>query len=555
MTQSNQRQFSIREVETKILDQKYTQFSLFYRPTEMALVHLLRMYAHIEREVKNSEEFADMSFLKRVSVSQSMLNSLGHCIRWLADPPRQPIALPLATERELDMEALQWLAWGKDYARLVADHSAWTKNIVTGAIDNSTKTITFTYPANQNLLSLLHQSAAQQRIEDDHSAEIPFAALEPYFAEWLQSLLEHRGVFQAPHAIVDVQARAIALSWLARTVWPELRPEMALGGYTLQDFRQLFAGLFVNSLFVSWAEDRMDVLHGPENEAGSIVIIHNEREMSRWLASLTGITEPAARALLTDLTFDARHWHSSLANQPFVRSRTGQYFLLGRLISSLDPARMLAGALIHGQKERYYNQIGRQFEEPVLREMEAVLTRRGFAVLRDRSIKSGGDTITPDLLVFDQAQNTLLVADYKHHLTPLSTLDVINRRRELQEGRQGIAQVRRYLRFVAANRAVVSRQLQADVSTAALVGVLIFRWPMPIPLEETPDVILSDWTSLKARLETPEPTTLPELVDWMRARPDCGIELERWWYETERIEVDDWAYLHPTLVYHQDIVG
>jgi hypothetical protein len=549
MAHPDRDQQTIRDIERRVLDKKYTQFSLFHRPPDTALAHLLKVYGHIERELKSNEAFKDMSFLKRVSVSQSMLSSLGHCVRWLATPPQQPIALPPATWQELDEEALRWLAWGKDYAKLVADHSTWTQGITSVTIDRDTRTITFTYPDNLNILSLLHQSAAQQRIEDDYSAAISFEALEPFFVGWLQNVERQRGVFHAPQALIDARAHAIALAWLNNSVWPELQPDMPLGGYTLQDFRQLFAGLFVNSLFISWAEDRMDELYGPENEGGSIVIIHSEREMPTWLSALTGISAPAARALLTDLTFDTRHLHSSLANQPFVRARTGQYFLLGRLISTLDPARMLAGALIHGGKERFYDRIGRQFEQPMLRQMETAFTRAGFAVLCDQSIRSGGVTITPDILVFDRANNTLLVADYKHHLTPLSTLEVINRRRELQAGKQGRAQIHRYLQFVAASRAAVGRLLNADIGTAALVGALIFRWPLPIPLEEMPDVIVTDWTSLEAMLGAPDLLTLPELVDWMRIRPDCGIELDRWGYETERIQVDDWTYVHQILAY------
>lgn len=109
----------------------------------------------------------------------------------------------------------------------------------------------------------------------------------------------------------------------------------------------------------------MDALFGSENEAGSLVFRMPENEMIKWLSTMSGVKEGLVKIILDDLIFDASSLHSSLGNQPFVKANT-LMFLLARLISSLDPMRLLAGALNKGSKQSIYAKFIQQNLQNVL---------------------------------------------------------------------------------------------------------------------------------------------------------------------------------------------
>ncbi|MCB0165963.1 MAG: hypothetical protein KDI79_17145 [Anaerolineae bacterium] len=539
---------AIRNVELTVLDQKHKNFMLLRRPRESAIAHTLKLLGDIERDFNNTD-LRDRSYFWRRSGFRYVLDAVSHCLRWLAEPPPTRVYLPGASWQQLNREAFDLLAWGMDYAKLAQDHVAWTRGALECNLDETRKMISFEFPANFDTFFLLTQAASEEFYSKRALDEIPSDQLQSGFSAWIDRFTKRlQGVDISWKIERNEKSHQIAFEWLSKTLWPELPAKTDLQGYCLDEFRHFFAALFIHGLYISWAEDYMDKQFGPENEAGSHIVVFSENQMIRWLSEISGVNRSSLRAIVKDLTFDTGNFHSSIVTQPFVKSKSGKLFLLSRLVTILDPMPMIADALHKSKKDEIYAGFVQVLEQSSLDQIEKIFAQLNFRVFREkRFVDADGNKITPDFLLYDPQKKELLVIDYKHTLAPSGASQVIRKSKSLSESREGIRQVQRYLEFFQNNLRLLENWIGEVENKDKINGLLLFRWPMPMHLEFNRQVSIVDWFSLENMLSEENNISIKSLNNWIRTRPDLPYNLKHLQRVPEEVAVDNWTYRRTIL--------
>jgi hypothetical protein len=537
-TKTTEQSEIIRKVENSILDQRYKQYALMNRPPELAIPHLLKMFGHIERDISNSEELRERSLLGRMQFLDITVEALGYCLRWTIEAPKSHIYLPKASWFRLDLEAQEFLGWGINYARLVCDHIGWSRGFLNASVDQAEKKIRFSTP-DLNSILLISQASAEGVYSDVMGRDFPFDDLEKDFGAWSQRSTMRLKGFDVPWALErDTSAFRLLAEWSKRHIWSALSADTDLHGYTLGDFRSVYTGLLLNGFYHARMEDLMDARFGSENEAGSVICSLPQDDMCEWLSEVSGVERSAAESILKDLTFDTTSPSSLICDQPFVRSKTGMYFLLMRLLPLLKPDRTLAGALHQRGKEDVYANIVQDMEQSALDEIEDQLRDAGLIVLREESVQDErGQRITPDFLVCDDTGQTLLVLDYKHALAPRGAAEVSRKLKAFSEWEQ---QVRKYVSFLRRNMHLIRPRMNIDKG-CNVRGVILFGWPTPLPTLSTVDAV--DWVSMKEYVSQKCEVCAQDLIDWIAAPPHIPVDPERWRIVEMELQVADWTYV------------
>lgn len=168
------------------------------------------------------------------------------------------------------------------------------------------------------------------------------------------------------------------------------------------------------------------------------------------------------------------------------------------------------------------------------------MQEKGWLVFRERKINLNKDTkIEPDFILYD-GQN-LLIIEFKFSLIPAEPAQVISKMKNIENGKQGIEQVRKYINLFESNIEDVLAQLSID-KINGIYGMLLFRWPMPVPFKRTPDVTKLDWPSLERYLSSVENLSVVTLLEWFNNRTDILPEGSSFSTIPYEVVVDDWTY-------------
>ncbi|MBD2078395.1 hypothetical protein [Leptolyngbya sp. FACHB-17] len=81
-----------------------------------------------------------------------------------------------------------------------------------------------------------------------------------------------------------------------------------------------------------------------------------------------------------------------------------------------------------------------------------------------------------------------------------------------------------------------------------VAGMLIFRYPMPIPASLEADITLGDWESLSVILNSANPASIDEILRFYRSARDADQCPQNWNIDEETIEVGAWTYKRPIIV-------
>jgi hypothetical protein len=468
-----------------------------------------------------------------------MLGGLGHCIRWVPKAHNRRIRLPKATWQELDREALEFLVWGMQYHTLSADHIVWSRSMLQANLDMTNKVVKFSAFSNFDSAFLLAQQSDDQRaLETFHNA-LPIQELQRDFERWRRHFKVVDGGFNfAEDAARQLASYPAVLHWLETGVLPGVQANEDLGGYSLDEFRRFFAALFMNCNFWTWVEDGFDELFGAEHDFGTSMLTLPHSAMMQYLQHMSGLRIEAVKALVRALTYDASNFHASLTNQPFVQSSDKRLFLLPRLIAHVNPGRMLVGAMNKGVGRQAYDKLIEPLSRVALAEIASVFQGLGLEVWQEKKIPSNhGKFITPDLIVLDRAKGELLVADYKHSLSPVGPSEVVYKLVELEKG---LKQVRGYLSVMRtpANWPAEIQSLEIN----KIMGLLIFGYPMVIPMRVDPEIVVVNKFSLYEQLTPQLFTTLSSLIGWAKTRPELPFQPGRLREHEWEVRVSDWTY-------------
>jgi hypothetical protein len=154
------------------------------------------------------------------------------------------------------------------------------------------------------------------------------------------------------------------------------------------------------------------------------------------------------------------------------------------------------------------------------------------------------------MVILSPVTRELLVVELKYAIPPFSTGDVWSKLWDLDKtGEEEPGWKEQLAKYVSTFREypeVLRHHFPAlQDAPASVSGLLLFRWPMPIPAEFSPPTYALDWPSLKRRLQSESPDhTIAELLRWVQERPDAPIADHLAWREKRPIKVADWEYVY-----------
>lgn len=377
---------AFRQIEEQILDLHYKHYPFILRNDEDAIPGLLRAFGDLVRR-----SFYDQS-LQTERHKQNFIDkaaTLGHCFHWLDLEPEHPLILPDNSPRIIEKEALDLLDWGVRYHELVLNHVAVTRGEKVANLDAATRTIEFRYKDQCDPFFLLTQRADELQLAKSYYESMPLKELQAEFRRWLD---QHRtALLRRSDGLPSIRpgdpAYQLAAQWATEQIWPELGPETSLDGFSLGDFRAIYAGLIVNCAFLAWTEEIEDSTRGISRMRPSVVIGLSQQRMVEWLADISGVEADASREILKEITLDTRRRLPSMAYQPFIRSKAERIYLLPRLILYSDAPRTLSQSLNTGSRRRAFERLDKPMADAQQRVIGSVLTRLGLNVLSEQLLR------------------------------------------------------------------------------------------------------------------------------------------------------------------------
>lgn len=518
------------------------------RPQWLALGHLLKLAGDLLRDLPVPDGTSG-TVSQRASV-QSVVRGLAQAARWvLADTEDQP------TEeghdwRVLDVEASELLVWGVDYARLATDHIMWSRGLLTCAPDPVARTIQFGPPSQAALTFMLGQVLSELLWADAFLCRMPGTAIRSIFRRWVgASTVTPTGRWVRPGIVRESPAFEELVSWTRSELLVGQDADMDLDGYTPDDFAHVYTAVYAHSRCLCLLEERADALYGPANPMGSSCLSLPHSDMADWVAQASGVPAAKAAEVLQDLTFDASSLHSSIALTPVLRSRDDVLMISPRLFCNVHPFHMFATALISGKRRSSYERMISDIEGVRVKHVAATLKSHGLGVLDTRTIRAAnGHEMTPDLLVWDEQASQLLVVEYKHSLPPCEPRLVYNRLLDLRRWQERLGQ---YQEFARANPQGLPAAVRRSEPITVL-PLLLFAFPMPLPVSPPDDMAFADWVGLDNYLSQVDRPTVAGLSNWARNRPDVEAAFPGAQLSPDNITVEDWTYRRWVVVLAPD---
>lgn len=542
MTLKNKR---IREVEGSVLDQHHKQFSLLNRPYDLALKHILRVYDDAARQFEQKKGTGAI-FRRQRYVINSFTHALSHCVRWIEAETPKAIILPDISQNTLDEEAKALILWAAQYDSLASDHSAWSRGLISADIDEQSRTITFSHPKDADALTFSRQVEAKQALIDASEHNPPIGDLQLDFQRYIQSVRYTTFGVDIPWKTTERRSILNTVTkWLERVVWPEIASNTDLGGFTLAEFRSVFALLYTICMYRTWLEELSAELNFGLPHKG---LLHLETQsFVSWIADQAEVSAQSVNEIVELLTLDTSNFHAKVSNQPLIRSINGRHFIVPCLLIRTDPSRMLAGAINKGSHKSIYDRLAVTFEQSNLDEIECRLRKvAGFEIARERMLSYEGESISPDFFIFDVGRNKLLIVDFKYVLAPYSTADVHHKLKDFEEWKPKMGD---YISFAKSHLGLLTPHLPSLTlaNPPSVTGLILTRWPLPIPIQLDEDMRIGDWASLKRWLNQNNITTVEELQMWATNRPDVTAP-PNFRYEPKDVQVGDWTYRRMTIV-------
>ena len=271
--------------------------------------------------------------------------------------------------------------------------------------------------------------------------------------------------------------------------------------------------------------------------------------MIEWLAGLSGVPAASVESIVSLLTFDTAHPHVTLAQQPFVSSAEGQLLFLPRMLLLLDLPRMYVGALNKERQGRAVysgtiNEIETAGAKSVASEIRAAVSS-GLQIMANVTfVLPDSRQITPDIVVVSEQDQTVLVIDVKYATPPFGPGDV---HRDMEEFEKWKSRMGEYVTSFQNNPDVLGQHFQwKHQGRATVFGLILARWPLPIPVDFAEPVGAVDWPSMRGHILKTHPSSIRELMAWANTRPDVTVPAALAWTAKDA-QTGEWKYRYYVL--------
>jgi hypothetical protein len=538
----------VRLIEREVLDKHYRQCALLSRNESVAVDSLLRCYARILRDLRSGQIWKPTEDGKSRTANEG-LRGLSHSLRWIKERCPSRLVVPTTAAHVLAQEALELLQWGVRYDPVWNQHSAYSRGLLQAEADELNKTISFLPRRHVNPHYFCTQVEAK-KVDDERLASArPDAQVADLSSAWYDSVtFSEEGMRSDDSTIRTSGAIEVASSWMESTCLPELAGATRLLDCTVGELRRVLATLYVYSLFVTKLEDVSDNQPTINVKLPPCVAVRPRDQMIKWLAGISGVRTANVEAIVKVLTFDPTHPHVTLAQQPLVQSDDGQLFFLPRMLLFLDLPRMYVGALHKIQEgravyERTINGIEAAGVKSIAGEICAgvppalqIVSNVTFCLPENRMI-------TPDIVVVSQQERTILVIDLKYSTPPFGPADIHRRVEEFEKWKVRMGE---YVSSFQKYPTVLGQHFQwVPDSQVTVVGLILTRWPLPIPVDLAEPVSAVDWPSLHEFIRTTHPLSIRELIRWTYKRSDVAVPALEW--TTKVVEAAEWRYRYSVM--------
>jgi hypothetical protein len=539
----------LRRIEDDVLDRHHLDKRLLTRNCGIATHALLQRYGQILRGLRTGA-IPKINNDAKSQTAQEGLRGLAHCLRWVHKHCPAKLYVPSADSNVIADEALELLQWAVKYDPIWNQHSAYSRGLFMADVNEAEKIITF-IPHRQVHPRFLCTQTEAKKLDDERLARFyPESQLAALSKSWHESGRVHGGKMTFDDdTIRSSGAIDVATNWLTQTCLPELTQSDQLLGCTVGDLRRVLAAIHVYSLFVTKLEDVMDDNSMVAVEIQTSVVTREHNDMCNWLSHLASCPADRVNAILSALTFDPSHPHVTLAQQPFVSSRKGELMFLPRMLLSLDLSRMYVGAINSTPKgRRIYAEaivaIERAGVAFISEDIKSALPK-AFHIVTSKTISVENETkITPDILLYCEADKVALIIDVKYASPPFGPADVNNDIKEMNKWQQRMSE---YVELVRKTPGVLNQHFPcAPTGPEAVLGLILTRWPLPIPCDFEDNVAGIDWPSLINHLRKERPLTIKELWNWVETRNDITIPGVLAWRRKE-VRVADWKYRYAVI--------
>jgi len=445
---------------------------------------------------------------------------------------------------------MQLLRWGVDYDPIWNQHSAYSRGRVEVTIDEQNKSIVFLPQTALDPRFFCTQIEAKKADDERLAGDRPDDQLAELSEAFFDSVkYSEQGMHFDCGTLKSSGAIDVAYGWMKTTCLPELADSINLFQCTVGELRRVLATLYVYSLFVTKLEDVSDDQPRQEHRLKSCVVGRRRVPMIDWLASVSGVPAASVESIVSVLTFDHNHHHVTLAQQPFVESGDGQLLFLPRMLLLLDLPRMYVSAVNKDQKTRkvYANAIN-VIETAGVKSVKGEICKAIPSTIQVVSGKSfklpNGGKITPDIVLVSEHDRTVLVIDLKYATPPFGPADVHQDVKEFEKWKTRMAE---YLTSFQSHPQVLCQHFSWAIQESVTVfGLILTRWPLPVPINLEEPVGAVDWASLKAHLLKTPISSIREFMLWAENRPDVTVPTALTWTAKE-LSVGEWQYRYSVL--------
>ncbi|MEZ6057208.1 MAG: hypothetical protein R3C01_10940 [Planctomycetaceae bacterium] len=545
----------LRAVECEVLDRQHLQYSLLQRNASDAVAAVLRCYGDIVRGLQNGSIPKDTDDARHQTANEGF-RGLSHCLRWIRSSCPRLIAVPSVGLETLHAEALELLRWGVQYDPLCNQHIALSRRVngrslVTATVSEAKKHITFVPCDPPDPRYFVSQVEARKAEDLRQVALYPDQQLAQLSSAWYESVQRDKTGFRFDDSTIATSGVLdVVIEWLQRTCLPECPDERQLGTFKAGSLRRILAALHVASLFQVKLEEVSDQQDPQLPRVLTHVLSWRREELLDWLYRLTGVDRTQIRAMILMLIFDSEPLRVTLAHKPLVLGADDRIFLSPRLFLGLPLSQMVVGALnLNSVTKAAYDDVSTSIEKAVVQRIggdirSGCLSNCTIALEKTYRLPDGTQ-ITPDIVALAADGSELLIVDVKNATPPFGAGDVaVDLKTWVDEWQP---QLCKYVAAFKDHPKILSQHFSTSASAPRVFGLILTRWPFPIPVEIPSGLGAIDWSSLHHELTTGSASrSMQDLEKWVQERPDCGVVTALKWKD-KVVQVEGWTYQYSVL--------
>lgn len=428
--------------------------------------------------------------------------------------------------------------WGKKYASVVFTYTCANRGVFELELKGAT-----IQPRGDFFKELEYQ--AYNDLVDFHATEEAYHFLDRNMDRDLQDAIEHS---------LKIKGDRFSYKWnpkLVRDMKRFLEPNIdrmfslpskwQFSSYSLGEFRKVFEAICAMA-HIHWRAHSKAKSQGCRDSgyASSIFMPSCDRLLT-LVVDNSGVSEPAARRILEDLTYGNRGIkRPDLALQPLVKIHSDYYAIAPLLWIAWIPEDNLIALLNKiPEEKKIYSKLSNEKEDRMREYITTELGAKGFRFIDGRVQNSLPDI---DLAIIMDSEKAVLLLELKWFIAPASAYEKHKKSEEISKGVSQIQALR--MAFSNRNERLLSK-LKID-SSYRLEGAVISQNWIGYADVQSPEVPVIRSEHLIAKLKKGDGVT--SAMEWLKNRAYLPKVDKDFTVDEIPIRIGDWILKAPAIV-------